>query len=71
MTPSAFTLWYDSTTLTAPSRFVAVDALGDTINVWIIDVDGTIVWIDGSTCSNATPSCERSVRRIVDSIQFE
>lgn len=47
------------------------DALGDTINAWIIDVDGTIVWIDGSWGVNTTPALHEEMLQIVDSIQFE
>jgi hypothetical protein len=47
------------------------DGLGDTITTWIIDVDGTIVWIDGDSASNATPALQEQMRQIVESIQFE
>lgn len=65
--PDQFLLWYDQDP--ANGRFP--DALGDTINVWIIDVDGTIVWIDGSAGRSTAPTLQRDMRLIVESIQFE
>jgi hypothetical protein len=67
--PRAFFLWYRQEEGPADGRWP--DALGDTVNVWIIDVDGTIVWIDGSTSVNATPALQAEMRQIVESIQFE
>jgi hypothetical protein len=46
-------------------------ALSSTIYVWIIDVGGTLVWIDGETYAGSGPQAEQEVRQIVDSIQFE
>jgi hypothetical protein len=62
-----FALWYSQDP--AESRWP--DALGDTVNVWIIDVDGTLVWIDGSWSVNTTPVLHGEMRQIIDSIQFE
>ena len=67
--PSGFYLWYREADGPAGGRWP--DALGDTINVWIIDVDGTIVWIDGSASVNATPALQEEMRQIVESIQFD
>jgi hypothetical protein len=67
--PTEFYLWYREADGPAGGRWP--DALGDTINVWIIDVDGTIVWIDGSWSVNTTPALHAEMRQIVDSIQFE
>lgn len=44
--------------------------LNSTIYVWIIDVDGTLVWIDGETYVESGPEAEQEIRQIVDSIQF-
>ena len=65
--PGEFHLWY----IEDPAEGRYPDALGDTINVWIIDVDGTIVWIDGSWSVNTTPTLHAEMRQIVDSIEFE
>jgi hypothetical protein len=67
--PGEFLLWYQQESGPAIGRYP--DALGDTINVWIIDVDGAIVWIDGSWSRNATPALQAEMRQIVESIQFE
>jgi hypothetical protein len=65
--PEQFSLWYSQD----PATGRWPDALGDTINVWIIDVDGTIVWIDASWATTTTPALHEEMRQIVDSIQFE
>jgi hypothetical protein len=46
-------------------------ALGSTIRVWIVDVDGTPVWIDGETYKGAGPEPGQEIQQIIDSIQFE
>jgi hypothetical protein len=63
----SFHLWY------APSADAAryATALGSTIRVWIIDVDGTTVWIDGETYKGAGSKPGQEIQQIVDSIQFE
>ena len=65
--PSNFYLWY------APSVDLARYAteLGSTIRVWIIDVGGKLVWIDGETYKGAGPGPAQQIQQIVDSIQFE
>ncbi|MGH2462494.1 MAG: hypothetical protein ACRDFZ_02565 [Candidatus Limnocylindria bacterium] len=45
--------------------------MGSTIYVWIIDVDGTLVWIDGETYVFSSPEAAQEVRQIIDSIRFE
>jgi hypothetical protein len=44
--------------------------VGDTISVWIVDVDGTRLFIAGETKEDAGPALEQEVQQIVDSIQF-
>jgi hypothetical protein len=65
-TPEAFYLWY------GPSNGNARYATekGSTIRVWIVDVDGKIVWIDGETYKGAGPQPGKEIQQIVDSIQF-
>ncbi|MGH2462495.1 MAG: hypothetical protein ACRDFZ_02570 [Candidatus Limnocylindria bacterium] len=46
------------------------DNLGDTLQVWIIDVGGATVWIDGESLAGAT-DVQQELQQIVDSIQFE
>ena len=64
---TAFSLWYADD----PSQGRFPDALGETVTVWIIDLDGSIVWIDGSVSPSATPTLAEEMRQIVESIQFE
>lgn len=45
--------------------------LGVTMRTWIIDVDGTLVWIDGETYKGAGPEVGAELEQIVNSIQFE
>ena len=63
----SFYLWY------APSPDLARYAtqLGSKIRVWIVDVDGKLVWIDGETYKGAGPRPGQDIQKIVDSIQFE
>jgi hypothetical protein len=66
--PNDFYLWYDDSSGSL-GRYAT--ALGSTIYVWIIDVDGALVWIDGETYVASSPEAEQEVQQIVDSIQFE
>ena len=62
-----FHLWYaDDADL---ARYAT--EVGSTIRVWIVDVDGAIVWIDGETYKGAGPEPGQEIQQIVDSIQFE
>jgi hypothetical protein len=65
--PNDFYLWY------APRADLARYAtqIGSTISVWIVDVDGKLVWIDGETYKGAGLQPQRDIERIIDSIQFE
>ena len=44
---------------------------GDTISVWIVDVDGVLLFIEGLTTSEASPRLEAQLQQFIDSIQFE
>jgi len=65
LTGGEFYLWY------APSDARYATELGSTIRVWIVDVDGAIVWIDGETNKGAGPEPGLEIQQIIDSIQFE
>jgi hypothetical protein len=68
--PEQFYLWYDAGDAgEALGRYATT--LSSTIYVWIIDVDGTIVWIDGETYGTSGPEAAQEVQQIVDSIRFE
>jgi hypothetical protein len=44
---------------------------GDTVRVWIVEVDGRILIIEGATHWNAGPELEQEIQQIIDSIRFE
>lgn len=66
--PDEFHLWYDEDT-PGDSRFAT--RVTSTIYTWIIDVNGTLVWIDGETYANSEPESAQEIQQIIDSIQFE
>ena len=45
--------------------------LGDTVTVWIVDVNGTRLFVEGVTHDNAGPELGQEVQQIVDSIRFD
>ena len=63
-----FYLWGDEVD-TGLARYATTP--GDTIYVWLIDVDGTRVQIDGETYAGAGAAPREDLQAIVDSIQFE
>jgi hypothetical protein len=67
--PNAFNLWYDGAPPEELNRWAT--ELNSTIYVWIIDVDGTIIWIDGETYATSSPEAAEELQQIVNSIQFE
>jgi hypothetical protein len=44
---------------------------GDTITVWIVDVDGTRLFIEAETTKGFSRDLEQEVQRIVESIRFQ
>jgi hypothetical protein len=69
--PKTAYLWYDESTGGASGGWRWAAELGATINVWIVDVDGKRVWIDGESYKGAGPEVEQEIQQIVDSIKFE
>jgi hypothetical protein len=45
--------------------------VGDTIRIWIVDVRGTLVFIEAETNEQADSDLEREIQRFVGSIRFE
>ena len=45
--------------------------VGYTIRVWIVDVDGTLLFIAGETNTDAGSGLEQEIQQIVDSIRFD
>jgi hypothetical protein len=45
---------------------------GDTVRVWIVDVDGTLLFIEAATHYwNADPDIDQEIQQIIDSIVFD
>jgi hypothetical protein len=45
--------------------------VGNTIRVWIVDVDGTRLFIEAETTKQAGSDLEREIQQIVESIRFD
>ena len=70
--PETFDLWYDSTPCGASSpcnRWASY--IGETNRVWIVEVDGTYVWIEAETYEGAGPEITNEIQGMIDSIQFK
>jgi hypothetical protein len=65
--PEEFYLWYDDAT----GGLGWAQARGETLWVWIVDVDGALIWIDGQTYEGAGPTETGRIRQIVNSITFD
>jgi len=63
-----FYLWYD-TTVRDNARYAS--GAGNTIRVWIMEVDGKRVQIDGESNPGAPPQVDAELNAIVNSIQFD
>lgn len=66
--PGQFSMWYDDSRGTI---FRWVTALGQTNHVWIVDLDGTSLWIEAETYEGARQELVGEIQGIIDSIQFE
>ena len=67
--PGFFYRWH----ATRRGAFWSTTDVGDTINVWIVDVDGTRIFIESEITmahDGAGPELEQEIRRIVGSIRF-
>jgi hypothetical protein len=51
--------------------FWGTTRVGDTIRVWIVDVDGTRLFIEAATTKQAVGGLEQKAEQIVESIRFE
>ncbi len=70
--PGLLKLWYDDGMGSEAGRFPTV--LPSTMRVWMIDVDGTTVWIDGETYAtygDTSPTLESEIQQMIESIVFE
>lgn len=68
--PHDFYLWYDESSGGASGGWRWAGGLGETHSVWIIDVDGKVVWIDGETFKGADAKPAQQIQQIIDSIKF-
>ena len=66
--PNEFYLWYDDS---LPDNARYATEPGFTIRVWIIEVDGKRVQLDGETYKGAAPAAGAELEAIVKSIKFE
>lgn len=66
--PSEFQLWYDDSRGSELARYAS--QVGSTIHSWIVDVDGTLAWIDGETYASSSPQAAEEIQQIADSIRF-
>jgi hypothetical protein len=66
--PHDYVLWFDRD---PDNNWRYATALGMTFDVWIIDHDGALIWIDGETYKGAAPARRAELQKIVDSILFE
>jgi hypothetical protein len=70
--PNQFFLWYDDVRCDSYDPcYRWASNIGEINRVWIIDVDGTHVWIEAETYIGAGPEVEEEIQQIIDSIQFE
>lgn len=66
-----FYLYYDDESGGPSGGYRYASVLGETLRVWIVDVDGTLIWIDGELGPATTPAAKTELLQIIDSIQFE
>jgi hypothetical protein len=45
--------------------------VGDTVRVWLVEVDGKLLYIEGDTHKHAGPEVKREIQQIIDSIRFD
>jgi hypothetical protein len=67
--PEQFWVWYDNSGGGQDWRWAGV--LGEMHQVWTIDVDGKVIWINASTWAGSSPEVDQAVQAFIDSIQIE
>jgi hypothetical protein len=65
--PGYFYTWHDE--MWGP--FWAGTDAGNTIRVWIVDVAGTLLFIEAETTGSADSDLDQEIQQIVDSIRFD
>jgi hypothetical protein len=71
--PSDYKMWWDDHPCGGAGaepcgRFVT--AGGETNYVWIVEINGTHVWIEAETYKGAKPEVQQEIQRMIDSIRF-
>lgn len=69
--PNEFYLWYDDDSGGPTGGYRYADTLGETMRVWIVDLDGRLFWVDSGTAAGVDTVSSREVQQIVDSLRFE
>jgi hypothetical protein len=69
--PKTAYLWYDDSIGGARDGWHWASALGSTHQVWIVDVDGKVIWIDSESFEGAGPEVDQAIQGVIDSISFE
>jgi hypothetical protein len=65
--PEKFYLWYDTS---SPQNERYGSAAGSTIRVWIVEVNGKRLQLEGETYKGAGPEIGAELQGIIDSITF-
>jgi hypothetical protein len=63
-----FYLWHGDVD---KGEVVYATALGETVRVWIMEVDGTRLFIEAESYKGAGPEIDQEIQQVVDSIRFE
>ena len=63
-----FYLWYGDV---QKGEIRYATALGVTLRLWIVDVNGTRLFIEAESYEGASPKVDQEIQKVVDSIQFE
>src|SRR5262249_49773180 len=70
--PMDFWRWYDDSTGGRMGGYRNGAGLGALIDVWIIDVDGRRLWIDGETFEGADPNViGQQLHQILNTLEFD
>jgi hypothetical protein len=69
--PHQFYLYYNENTGGPRGGYRYADNAGETLQVWIIDLGETLMWIDGQSADGIGPEGVADVSQIIDSIEFE
>lgn len=69
--PNDFYLYYDDDSGGPTWGYRYADGLGETMRLWIVDLDGRLFWIDSGTATDVDAVSSRELQQIVESLRFE